>query len=168
MRVNKQIRAPKVRLIDSEGKQVGVVTLREAMQMAEVANLDLVEVVPTSVPPVCKIIDYGKFRYDQSKREKESRKARHVIKVKEVKLRPNVDVHDFETKARHARGFLEEGNKVKITCQFRGREMAHTEIGERIVQKMCDELSDVGQAEDRPKRLGRIIHVVIAPGKKKK
>lgn len=169
MKINDQIRAPKVRLIDAQGNQLGVVLLREALQLAEEAGVDLVEIAPEAKPPVCKIIDYGKFRYDQTKREKESRKARHVIKVKEIKLKPNIDDHDFETKVRHARDFLEEGNKVKVTCQFRGREMAHTEIGQKVVQRFCDLLNEVSQAESPVKRLGRFLNVVLAPcGKKKK
>lgn len=137
--------------------------------MSEEAGLDLVEIAPEAKPPVCKVIDYGKFRYDQTKKEKESRKARHVIKVKEIKVKPNIDDHDFETKLRHAKSFLEEGNKVKVTCQFRGREMAHTEIGEKVVAKFCAALEEISQAESEPKRLGRFLNVVLAPcGKKKK
>jgi translation initiation factor IF-3 len=155
-------------VIDSEGNQIGIIGTREALQMAEEAGLDLVEIVPDSKPPVCKIIDFGKYRYDQTKREKESKKARHVIKVKEIKVKPNIDDHDLETKLRHAREFLEEGHKVKFTCQFRGREMAHTEIGESLIKRCCDTLGDIGTPEGTPKRMGRFIHVVVAPGVKKK
>ncbi len=138
--------------------------------MAEEAGMDLVEIVPDAKPPDCKIIDYGKFRYDQTKREKESKKSRHVIKVKEIKLKPNIGTHDFETKLGHARKFIGEGNKVKVTCSFRGREMAHTELGEQLVKKFCDELSDIASSEAPLKRMGRFMHVVLAPsaGKKKK
>lgn len=168
MRINKQIRAQKLRVIDKDGNQVGVISLREALEMAEAASLDLVEIVPDANPPVCKIIDYGKYRYDQTKREKESKKARHTIKVKEIKIKPNIGENDFNTKLRHARKFLEEGNKVKLTCFFRGREMAHTEIGRNLLQKMCDDLSDIATTEGPLKRMGRFIHVVVAPGSKKK
>lgn len=170
MKVNREIRAPKVRVISSTGEQVGVVPIHEALLMAEEQGLDLVEIVPGSNPPVCKIINFGKFRYDQSKREKESKKSQHQIKVKEVKLKPNIDVHDLETKTRHARDFLVSGNKVKITCAFRGREVMHPEHGEKIVQKMCQELEDVSTIESPPKMLGRMLLAVLAPGgvKKKK
>lgn len=168
MKVNREIRAPKVRLISHTGEQVGVVTFFEAMAMAEEQGLDLVEIVPGSSPPVCKVMNFGKFRYDQSKREKENKKASHQIKVKEVKLKPNIDVHDLETKTRHAREFLVSGNKVKITCTFRGREMMHPEFGEKIIQNMCQQLEDVSICETPAKMMGRMLHVVLAPGVKKK
>lgn len=168
LRVNKEIRAPRVRLIGPEGDQVGIVSSREALALAEEAGLDLVEVVPTAEPPVCKIINYGKFRYDQTKREKESKKSQHQIKVKEIKLKPNIDDHDFETKKKHLREFITKGNKVKITCTFRGREMAHTEIGESVVQKMITDCEDVATAESPAKMMGRTLSTVLAPGGKKK
>lgn len=168
MKVNREIRAPKVRLISHEGEQVGIVNTYEALQMAEEVGLDLVEIVPSSTPPVCKIMNFGKFRYDQSKREKENKKAQHQIKVKEIKLKPNIDPHDLETKTRHAREFLLHGDKVKISCMFRGREMMHPELGEKIVQKMCQDLEDISIAESPPKLMGRLLLVVLAPGSKKK
>ncbi|MCB1112845.1 MAG: translation initiation factor IF-3 [Chlamydiales bacterium] len=168
MRINKSIRAPKVRLIDQNGEQVGVVAVNEAQMMARDAGLDLVEVVPNANPPVCKIIDYGKFRYDQTKREKESKKAQHQIKVKEIKVKPNIDSNDLMTKMKHARDFLSKGNKVKLTCMFRGREMAHPEIGENLVRRICEELEDIASPESFPKRMGRMLTVVLAPGAKKK
>lgn len=168
MRVNRQIRVPKVRLIDEEGQQVGVVSLSEALQRAEDAELDLVEVVPTASPPVCKILNYGKYRYDQTKREKESKKAQHQVKVKEVKVKPNINEHDLQTKVRQARDFLAKNNKVKVTCMFRGREMVHPEIGENLVRRICEELSDVGTLETPMKRMGRFLHVVLAPSLRKK
>ena len=168
LRINRQIRAQQLRVIDKDGKQVGIISLKEALTMAEEAGLDLVEIVPDSNPPVSKIIDYGKYRYDQTKREKESKKSRHTIKVKEIKIKPNIGEHDFNTKLRHARKFLGEGNKVKLTCFFRGREMAHTDIGRNLLQKMCDELSDLATAEAPLKRMGRFMHVVLAPMSKKK
>ena len=168
MKVNREIRAPKVRVISHTGEQLGVVSAYEALAMAEEQGLDLVEIVPGSNPPVCKVMNFGKFRYDQSKREKENKKASHQIKVKEIKLKPNIDIHDLETKTRHAREFLAGGNKVKITCTFRGREMMHPEIGEKIVHTMCQQLEDVSVAESPPKMMGRMLLVVLAPGAKKK
>ena len=168
MKVNREIRAPKVRVIGHDGEQVGILSLHEALTMAEEQGLDLVEIVPGSSPPVCKIINFGKFRYDQSKREKENKKTQHQIKVKEIKLKPNIDVHDLETKMRHAREFLTEGNKVKITCTFRGREMMHPEVGEKIVREMVQQLEDVSTTESPAKMMGRMLLVVLAPGARKK
>lgn len=166
MKVNREIRAAKVRVISQKGEQVGIVSLAEALAMAEEAGLDLVEIVPGSVPPVCKIINFGKFRYDQTKREKESKRSQHQVKVKEIKVKPNIDVHDLETKIRHAREFISKGNKVKVTCVFRGREMMHPEIGEKVIQKVCHDLEDVAMPESPPKMLGRMLGVVLAPGAK--
>ncbi len=162
-RINKRIRALQVRVIGADGEQIGVIPTREALQRAQDVNLDLVEVAPNAEPPVCKIIDYGKFRYDQTKREKESKKAQHQVKVKEIKLKPNIDEHDFVTKQNRARGFLEKGNKVKVSCFFRGREMAHTEVGREVVKKMCDGLQDVAQPESSLKMMGRSLIVILAP-----
>ena len=168
MRVNRQIRVPKVRLIDENGEQVGVVPTFEAQKRADDANLDLVEVVPTSTPPVCKILDYGKYRYDQTKREKESKKSQHQIKIKEVKLKPNIDDNDLLVKTRQARDFLSKGNKVKISCMFRGREMVHAQRGQALVQRFCDELADISTLEAPLKLMGRILQAVLAPGARKK
>lgn len=168
MKVNREIRAPKVRLITQTGEQVGVVSLHEALAMAEEAGMDLVEISAGSNPPVCKIINYGKYRYDQTKREKENKKAQHQIKVKEVKIKPNIDSHDLETKVRHARDFITKGNKVKITCTFRGREMVHTSIGEKIVKGVCESLEDIATPESPMKMFGRALTVVLAPGGSKK
>ncbi|MGE3954173.1 MAG: translation initiation factor IF-3 [Parachlamydiales bacterium] len=163
MRINRQIRASQVRLIDPEGNQVGVVSLGEAQRIADQHGLDLVEISPNAVPPVCKVIDYGKFRYDQTKREKESKKAQHQIKVKEVKLKPNIDEHDFQFKVRRAREFLQKGNKVKLSCFFRGREMAHAEIGEEVVRRFCEAVADLASPESPPKLLGRSLIAILAP-----
>lgn len=168
MKVNREIRAPKVRVIGPTGEQVGVLAFYEALAMAQEAGLDLVEISAGSNPPVCKIINYGKFRYDQTKREKESKKAQHQIKVKEIKFKPNIGVHDFETKLRHAREFLAEGNKVKVTCTFRGREMMYPELGEKVVKQLCEALDDVSMMESPPKMMGRMLTAVLAPGGKKK
>lgn len=168
MKVNREIRAPKVRVISATGEQVGVLTLHEALARAEQEGLDLVEISAGSTPPVCKIINYGKFRYDQTKREKESKKAQHQVKVKEIKLKPNIGEHDLGTKVQHIREFLEKGNKVKISCTFRGREMAHPEIGEKLMQKLVEDLEDISTAEAPLKMFGRSLLVVLAPGGKKK
>lgn len=168
MRVNRNIRAPKVRVIGPEGEQLGVMTVPEALQKAEEEGLDLVEVAPTAVPPVCKIIDYGKYRYQLTKKEKESKKSQHQVKVKEIKIKPNTDDHDIEVKLRHAREFIAEGNKVRMTCVFRGREMLHPEIGAGLIDRMCQNLTDVATAESEPKMMGKSLSVVIAPGVKKK
>lgn len=168
MRVNRQIRVPKVRLIDQNGEQVGVVSTSEALRKAEEAELDLVEVVPTAAPPVCKILNYGKYRYDQTKREKESKKAQHQVKVKEIKLKPNIDDHDLLTKVKSAKTFLDKGNKVKVTLMFRGRQNAHPEIGEKLIDRFVEELSEVSTLETPLKKMGRFLHVVLAPGGKKK
>ncbi len=169
-KVNREIRAPRVRVISETGEQIGIIPLYEALARAEEAGLDLVEIVPGSgtVPPVCKIINYGKFRYDQTKREKESKKSQHQVKVKEIKVRPNIDDHDMETKTKQARKFIDEGDKVKISCTFRGREMAHPELGEKLVRKFCSDLEDIATVEAPPKLLGRILSTVLAPGAKKK
>lgn len=168
MRVNREIRAPKVRVISQTGEQIGVLPLYEALAKAEQDGLDLVEISPGASPPVCKIINYGKFRYDQTKREKESKKAQHQVKIKEVKLKPNIDDHDLQTKMRHAREFILKGNKVKVTCVFRGREMAHPEIGQRLVDKFCDELADIATVEAPAKMFGRMLNAVLAPGARRK
>ena len=167
MRVNRQIRAPKVRVIDKNGKQVGVLAIQQAMALAEADQLDLVEIAPNAQPPVCKIIDYGKFRYQQTKKEKESKKAQHQVKVKEIKVKPNTDDHDLQVKLKHAREFIEKRNKVRITCMFRGREMAHPEVGKKVVMKMIEALSDIATSEAMPKQMGRNLSVTLAPGVKK-
>ncbi|MCH9626986.1 MAG: Translation initiation factor IF-3 [Chlamydiales bacterium] len=170
-RVNRQIRAPKARVIGPEGNQIGVISVRDALTMAQEAGLDLVEIAPNAEPPVCKIIDYGKFRYDQTKREKESKKIQHQVRVKEIKLKPNIDEHDFQTKLKRAQGFLEKGNKVKVTCMFRGREMAYPQLGQRVVNRMCAELEEIAHVEAPAKMMGRSMICVLAPqaakGKKK-
>lgn len=168
MKVNREIRAPKVRVISQTGEQIGVLSIHEALTRAEQEGLDLVEISASSTPPVCKIINYGKFRYDQTKREKESKKAQHQVKVKEIKLKPNISPHDLAIKVQHAREFLEKGNKVKISCTFRGREMAHPEIGEKLMQKLVEDLEEISTAEAPLKLFGRSLLVVLAPGGKKK
>lgn len=168
MRVNRQIRVPRVRVINKDGEQIGIMTVEEALRAADSAGLDLVEIVPTAVPPVCRIIDYGKFLYDQAKRDKENKKAQHQIKVKEVKIKPNIDDHDLETKMRHAREFLEKGDKVKVTCQFRGREMAHPEIGVALMKRVQETLQDCASVDAPPNQMGRLLIMILSPGVKKK
>ncbi len=168
MRINREIRAPRVRVIDRDGNQLGVLTLLDALQRAEQVGLDLVEIAASADPPVCKIIDFGKYRYQQTKKEKESKKGQHQVKVKEVKIKPTTDEHDLQTKMRHAREFIQKGNKVKITCTYRGREMLHQEIGLRVVQRLCNDLADIATPESPPKMFGRALSVVLAPGVKKK
>lgn len=157
-----------MRVIDKDGSQLGVISISEALTKAELSGLDLVEISPNAEPPVCKIIDYGKFRYQQTKKEKESKKTQHQVKVKEVKIKPNTDEHDLMTKLKHAREFLTKGNKVRITCVFRGREMQHPEIGMNAVKRMIEDLSDLSTPEAEPKLLGKNLSVVMAPGAKKK
>lgn len=168
MRINREIRAARVRVIGKDGSQLGVLSLGEALMKAEQDGLDLIEIAPGAEPPVCKIIDYGKYRYQIAKKEKESKKSQHQVKVKEIKIKPNTDEHDLQTKLKHARDFILKGNKVRITCVFRGREMAHPEFGERVVREMCDDLADIATAESPGKMMGRNLSVVLAPGAKKK
>ncbi|WP_368861016.1 translation initiation factor IF-3 [Rhodobacter flavimaris] len=162
-RVNDRIRAPEIRLIGADGENVGVVTPARAMMMAEEAGLDLVEISPTAVPPVCKIMDYGKFKYEQQKREAEARKKQHIIEIKEVKFRPGTDTHDYEVKMRSVMKFLEGGDKVKITLRFRGREMAHQQLGLELLNRVKDDVGDAGKIESMPKLEGRQMIMMIAP-----
>ncbi len=150
-------------MIDTDGNQIGIIPTREAMQMAEERNLDLVEINPQSKPPICKILDYGKYRYKQSKKERESRLKRKTIDIKEVKFRPKIDIHDYETKKRMVEKFLKEGNKVKITVMFRGREIVYKNQGIEMINKLAEEISELGTPEKRPKSEGRNITIMIAP-----
>ncbi|HLB52763.1 MAG TPA: translation initiation factor IF-3 [Chlamydiales bacterium] len=167
MRINREIRADRLRVITEKGEQLGILTLREALMKAEEAGLDLVEIAPTAKPPVAKIIDYGKFRYHQQKKEKEGKKSQIQVKVKEIKLKPNIDTHDFQTKMKQARDFLSKGNKVRISTIFRGREMLHTDLGRKVVGQFCEELSDISIVEATPKLMGRTMTTVLAPTGKK-
>ncbi|MCH9609064.1 MAG: Translation initiation factor IF-3 [Chlamydiales bacterium] len=165
--MNRQIRIPQVRVIGADGSQLGIMDTRDAQNLANEQNLDLVEVAPLAKPPVCKIIDYGKFRFDQTKREKESKKTQHQVKIKEIKLKPNIDDHDLNTKLKRSHQFLEKGYKVKVTCMFRGREMAYPENGRKVVQRLIDELKDIGTVEAPLKMMGRSLFCVLAPSGKK-
>ncbi len=163
VRVNHQIRISPVRLIDAEGEQVGVVPVDDALKAARERGLDLVEVAPMARPPVVKIMDYGKYRFEQAKAARAAKKKQHVIQVKEVKYRPNISDHDFEFKTRHARTFLEEGNKVKLTLMFRGRQVTHPELGRAVLDRVFDELQDVAKVETASKLEGRNMTMVLAP-----
>ena len=163
IRVNGKIRAREVRVIGNEGKQMGVLSLGEALTLARANGVDLVEVAPNATPPVCRLVDYGKFRYEQAKREKESRKHQHATKVKEVQLSPKIDPHDLSVKLQHAIGFLCEDMKVKVTLKFRGREMAHTDIGFQVVQKFLTDVAAYGHPDFEPKLVGRGIHAMVSP-----
>lgn len=163
LQINEQIRDKEVRLIDSDGSQLGVMPLRKAKDLAEQRNLDLVKIAPQATPPVCKIIDYGKFRFEQSKREKEQRKNQRIVEIKEVRLSLNIDTHDFETKKNHAVRFIGEGNKVKASIRFRGREMGHPELGQEIMRRFAESLADVANVEKPPKLEGRTMLMFLAP-----
>lgn len=163
LRVNERIRISPIRLIDDEGEQVGIVPTDEARRMARERGLDLVEVAPNARPPVCKLMDYGKHKYEQARKLREAKKKQHNIHVKEVKLRPRIETHDLEFKMRHARRFFEEGDKVKFTLMFRGREVTHPELGIRLLEQVKEELSDVADVETEIAREGRTMTMVMVP-----
>jgi translation initiation factor IF-3 len=152
-----------VRLVKEDGSMHGIVPVRDALVMAADVGLDLVEISPNAVPPVCKILNYGKFKYEEQKRRAEARKKQKVIDVKEIKMRPGIDIHDYEVKMRAIRGFLAEGDKVKVTMRFRGREMVHQELGLRVLEKVRGELNDLIKVESSPRLEGRQMIMVIAP-----
>ncbi|WP_245759657.1 translation initiation factor IF-3 [Poseidonocella sedimentorum] len=162
-RVNDKIRAPEIRLIGAEGENVGVVHPARAMEMAEEVGLDLVEISPNANPPVCKIMDFGKFKYEQQKRESEARKKQKTIEVKEVKFRPNTDVHDYGVKMRNVMKFLENGDKVKVTLRFRGREMAHQNLGRNLLERVAEDVKEIGKIENMPRMEGRQMVMMIGP-----
>jgi len=163
-RANRDIRGVReVQLIDQEGKNCGVVPFFDALKTAEEAGLDLVEIAPNSVPPVCKILDYGRFRFLEQKKQAEARKKQKTVEVKEIKLRPGIDKHDYDTKMKAVRRFFEEGDKVKLTMRFRGREMAHTDIGMRLLDKVRDEMGELAKVESAPMMEGRQMVMILAP-----
>ncbi len=162
-RVNDRIEANEVRLVDQDGNMIGVVPIRRALQMAEEAGLDLVEVASNATPPVCKILDFGKYKYEAQKKANAARKKQKIIEVKEIKMRPSIDDNDYNIKMKKVRGFLDEGDKVKVTMRFRGREMAHQEIAMDILSKVREEMSDLGKVEQFPKLEGRQMVMVMAP-----
>lgn len=162
-RVNERIRIREVRLIDDEGNQVGIIPTRDALEMARERGLDLVEVAPNAVPPVCRLMDYGKFRYEQSRKERESRKSQHVTRVKEVRIEPKIGDHDLETKGRQAAKFLEAGDKVKISVLFRGRSITHPELGRELLDQLQEQLKEIGTVEQTPRMEGRTMTMYLAP-----
>jgi translation initiation factor IF-3 len=161
--INWGIKALEVRVIGSDGKQLGILPLKDALRVAEEQGLDLVEVAPNSQPPVCRIMDYGKYKYQQSKRSQEARKHQTIIHVKEVKVRPRTDEHDFQFKLRHVKRFLNEGNKAKISILFRGREIAHTEFGKEMLNRFIEGVKDLAVIEQAPRLEGRNLVMILAP-----
>lgn len=161
--MNDRIRAPEVRLIGAEGENLGILPPARAQELAEEAGLDLVEISPNATPPVCKIMDFGKFKYEQQKRESEARKKQKIIEVKEVKFRPNTDVHDYDVKMRNVIKFLEHGDKVKVTLRFRGREMAHQNLGRELLERVAEDVKEIGKVENMPKMEGRQMIMMIGP-----
>jgi translation initiation factor IF-3 len=162
-RVNERIRARSIRLIGADGEQIGIVSVEEGLKVAREQGFDLVEVAPNASPPVCRVMDYGKYKYEQSKRAKEAKKHQHVIVVKEMKFRPKTEEHDYQFKLKHIRKFLADGNKTKITVRFRGREMVHTDLGRRVLERLVEDTRDAATVEQQPKLEGRNMILVIAP-----
>jgi translation initiation factor IF-3 len=161
--VNEEIRVPQVRLIDENGEMLGVLSIRDALYKAFQAGLDLLEISPNAVPPVCKITDYGKFKYEQQKKANEARKKQKVVEIKEIKVRPNIDDHDYDVKMRQAKGFIGEGDKVKVTLRFRGREMAHQELGVKLLERIRTEMVELVKVEQMPRLENRQMIMVLAP-----
>ena len=161
--MNEEIRVPQVRLIDSEGEMIGVLPIREALARAAEAGLDLLEISPNAVPPVCKLTDFGKFKYEQQKKRNEAKKKQKVIEIKEIKMRPNIDDHDYGVKMRAMIAFLEEGDKVKVTLRFRGREMAHMDLGAKVLERVRTELDEKAKVEQMPRVEGRQMVMVLTP-----
>ncbi|MCC7045816.1 MAG: translation initiation factor IF-3 [Alphaproteobacteria bacterium] len=162
-RVNHEIRLPQVRLVGADGEMIGVVSIREALERAEQAGLDLVEVAPQAEPPVCKILDFGKYKYEAQKKKNEARKRQKVIDVKEIKFRPGIDDHDYDVKMRAMKKFLGEGDKVKITLRFRGRELAHQELGAKLLDRVRAAIDELAKVEQFPRMEGRQMTMVVAP-----
>ena len=162
-RINDEIRSPRVLLIDQHGEKQGVMPTSAALEAAEEVGLDLVEIVPTADPPVCKILDYGKFRFQEQKKKAEARKRQKVVEIKEIKLRPNIDVHDYDVKAKAMHRFFEEGDKVKVTLRFRGRELAHPELGMKLLQRVRADFEPVAKCEYEPRMEGRQMIMILAP-----
>ncbi len=161
--INEAIRAREVRLIGEDGEQLGITPLREALSKAQEANLDLVNIAPQAKPPVCKIMDYGKYRYEQSKREKEARKNQKIVQIKEVRLSPSIEENDVQTKLRNVVKFLNQGDKVKLSIRFRGREITHQEIGRRVLDRMAQEVKEISDVERSPKLEGRQMIMILTP-----
>ncbi|WP_116049407.1 translation initiation factor IF-3 [Amycolatopsis palatopharyngis] len=164
-RINDRIRVPEVRLVGPNGEQVGIVRIEDALRLAQESDLDLVEVAPQARPPVCKLMDFGKFKYESAQKARESRRNQQLTVIKEQKLRPKIDQHDYETKKGHVSRFLAAGNKVKVTIMFRGREQSRPELGFRLLQKLADDVEELGFVESNPKQDGRNMIMVLAPYK---
>ena len=162
-RINQMIRAPEIRCLLPDGAQAGIMSLRDALKLSEERGLDLVEISPNAEPPVCRIMDYGKFKYEESQRKKQAKKSQAKNVIKEVKFHANVDENDYQIKLRNLRGFLADGDKVKLTLQFRGRENAHREIGDEVMKRVCLDLADVAVVEQEPRLLGRAINGLLGP-----
>ncbi|MGS0687202.1 translation initiation factor IF-3 [Nakamurella sp. GG22] len=165
-RINDRIRVPEVRLVGAEGEQIGIVAIGEALRLAQDADLDLVEVAPDARPPVCKLMDYGKFKYESAQKAREARRNQVLTVIKEMKLRPKIDAHDYETKKGHVVRFLNAGDKVKVTIMFRGREQSRPELGFRLLQRLSADVAELGFVESAPKQDGRNMIMVLAPHKK--
>ena len=163
VRVNERIRVPQVRVIGDDGQQIGVLPVREALALAQSRGLDLVEVSPTARPPVCRVMDYGKFKYEQNRRARKAKRKQHQMQLKEIKMRPKIEDHDYSFKLLHAREFLEGRDKVKFTVTFRGREIAHQEIGYKLIQRAIADLADVATVESPPRSEGRTLNAVLMP-----
>lgn len=161
--MNNEISVPEVRVVDADGEMVGVVSVKEGIELAYEAGLDLVEVSPNADPPVCKILDYGKFKYEAQKKASEARKKQKIVEVKEIKMRPGIDQHDYDVKMRAVNRFLEDGDKVKLTIRFRGREMAHQNLGMKVLDRVRKDVEEVAKIEQFPKTEGRLMTMVIAP-----
>lgn len=164
-RVNERISSPKVRLVDENGEMIGVLSQSDALERALKAGLDLVEISPNADPPVCKILDYGKYKFEEQKRRAEIRKKQKIIEIKEIQLRPGIDKHDFDVKMRSARKFIEEGDKLKVTLRFRGRELSHQELGMDVLNRVKDTLQDIAKVEQHPKMEGKRVIMVMGPAK---
>ena len=162
-RINDEIRVPKVLLIDQEGEKQGIMPTSAALEAAEEAGLDLVEVSPNSDPPVCKILDYGKYKFQEQKKKNEARKRQKIVEIKEIKLRPNIDTHDYDVKTKAMTRFFEEGDKVKVTLRFRGREMAHPELGMKLLMQVKSDFEEIAKVEYEPRMEGRQMIMILAP-----
>lgn len=161
--INEEIRDKEVRLISATGEQLGIMSVADALNQAAELDLDLVKISPNAVPPVCKLMDYGKFRFEQTKRDKVAKKNQHIVEIKEVRMSPGIDVNDFNVKLRNAQKFLNEGNRVKVTVRFRGREMAHTDIGRRLLLKFAEDCSELAAMDKEPKQEGRHMNMFLSP-----
>lgn len=161
--INEQIKDKEIRVIDSNGEQIGIMPIKKALKLAQEKQLDLVKVAPQAKPPVCRIMDYGKYKYEQSKKEKEARKKQKIINIKEIRMSPKIEEHDFQVRVRNAQRFINDGDKVKVTIRFRGREIAHTDLGQEVLEKMAEELRDIALVEKKPKVEGKNMVMILSP-----